>query len=332
MQRRKFVTVTALVLSAFIFSQALQAQLPTPTVQASASANYQSVSSNPNTVTITNIPGPPNGSFPNPAAQAVLQAIVPNGGAVYFDPNGRAVAFNDAEGMARASLPGTMGARARAAGFASLGGPPNIIDGFAEARQITNWIANSASPGQVMIDLAAFYDGYLYISTNSQTTPNLSAEVEMEMNVITASGSTQVFAASGVLDFSGGNLHTTFNALNGAAATEFNDAWDGGQMFGGNGFDLLYDLDYFEFFEDMFMVDANVPFAFESVIRTRAINGVGPNELFATSDFFNTASLDLTSNTAGVTLQQISTAVPEPSTISLILVGCAGMLIRRRNR
>ena len=150
------------------------------------------------------------------------------------------------------------------------------------------------------------------------------------MNVITSSGSQQVFAASGLLDFSGNNLHTTFSALNGAQATEFDDAWIGGQMFGGNGFDLLYDLNYFEFFEDMFMVDANVPFAFESVIRTRAINNEGPFELFATSDFFNTASLDLSSNTAGVTVQQISTAVPEPSIFGLMLVGCGGLLVRRR--
>lgn len=327
-----FLTLVASLIVAAT-APAGKAQLITPTVSASASSYYQSATSNPNPVIITNIPGPPNGSFPNPAAQASVQALIANGGAVFFDPNGRPVAFNDAEGFARASLPGTMGALARSAGFGGFPSPPNAVGATAEARQVTNWIAHSSASAPVAIDLASFYDGFLYISTNSATTPNLFAEVEMEMNVITPNGSTTIFSASGLLDFSGNNLHTTFNALNGASSAEFEDAWSGGQMMGGNGFDLLFDLDYFEFFEDMFMVDPNTPFAFESIIRTRAINNDGPFELFATADFFNTASLDLSTNDTGVTLQQISTAaVPEPSSALFAMLCTSACLLRRRAR
>lgn len=292
--------------------------IPGPSVESTAEADYQGLG-----------PGLIVDASPGVAGGPPLFSNARSLQSVSGDVSGDGIAFDDADARARANLPGTLGAYARAGGFSPSTGPGSGTSATATARVVTNWRVNSADP-TAPIDVAAFYDGFLYVSRNGGlgSSPNdVVARVDVELSYITPTSSTVVFAAGGNLSLQTETLTTSFSALDGSADTEWVDSWENDPLFL-NGFDFKYDLDYFEFFEDLFDVATNEDFAFESKITVTADNDIGPFEIFATSDFFNTGDTDLTVNTPGATLLSLN-PVPEPSALTLLALGGVAVMRRR---
>lgn len=92
---------------------------------------------------------------------------------------------------------------------------------------------------------------------------------------------------------------------------------------------LVTQANFDEIATGVLTVPNNTPFAVFTYLRTDAMSagGLGNSSL---SDFYDTATVGLTTPTVGSTLVRV-TAVPEPSScIALALVGLAGWAIRRR--
>lgn len=305
------------------------AAVPAPGVATSADATYEGVGPGLDMDSTT-------GSASGPAISVESRSYEPVFGDIAAGTDVEGIAFDDADARARAALPGTIGAYARAGGFSPGHGTTDGAFATATTRVTTNWTVNGPTGGQTPIDVAAFYDGFLYVSSNSSPPPvsagEIVASVNVEMNYVTDAGATSVFAAGGTLKLnaagnpSNQNLTTTFNTLDGAPATEWENSWTQQSIYI-NGVDVFFELDYVETFDDLFMVDNNELWAFESVISVTADNQVGVFEIFATSDFFNSGDVDLSVDTPGVTLVGLN-PIPEPATG--LLVAAALLLGRRR--
>jgi hypothetical protein len=330
-----WLTATVAVL---LIANLATGQVPGPQVEATADANYEGVGPG-----LDNdlAPGVANG----PPISAEAASFQPGelGGDIApdFMPG---IAYDDANAQARAFLPGALGAVAYVPGFSNPAGTSGVQDAseaIATARVITNWQVNGPGGGQTPIDVAAFYDGFLYVSTNSSIPPpsagEVIADVEVALNVITTAGTTNVFSAGGTLKLNAlgnpnnQNLATQFSTIAGDPATEWENSW-AARNITLNGFDFLYELDYFETFDDLFTVQNNTTWAFESIITVTAENQVGPFEIFATSDFFNTASAELSTDTPGAMLSGLN-PVPEPGSAGLLGALLApGLALRGRRR
>ncbi|MCP5269708.1 MAG: hypothetical protein H6932_00570 [Burkholderiaceae bacterium] len=277
------------------------ATLPPVGIETSASASYDGVV------------GSMTDSAGNPGSASSSVNVGPGGPGLNLFFYGPVLDASLAD--ARAGLPGTIGSRALAGGFNPSFGPGGSTDAFATARTVTHWVASSNDPalGSVPIDVLAFFDGVLV--TADFAGASFSATARAEMAVWTAGGRSVVFAGEGTLNSSG--------------ALSATGEWIGEFTLGSNasGSVRFAELDYTEFFADAFVVNVNVPFAWEVILTTQAAVP-GPFELHAIADFFNTGSTDLSVDTQGVMLTQIG-VVPETPVWLAMLLGLP-LVLRRR--
>jgi hypothetical protein len=121
------------------------------------------------------------------------------------DVNAFTGAVNEARGRAR--LPGSTGSSTRI----ESPGTVSAVQGHAEARQITNWIATYRGPGpapaMVEIDILAIYRGTIGVSTGGTgifAGPGelfASVHAELNLHLADASSVTKVFVGDAEIDF-----------------------------------------------------------------------------------------------------------------------------------
>ncbi len=271
----------------------------TSTYLSASSGPLTSTASNPGSVNSQSNAGPggsagPGFALPGQPAMPVLDESVARG---------------------RASLPGTIGSYSHAGGFSPSG--PGTLTADATSRAVTHWVATSNDPAitEVGIDVLAFFDGSLLTARFAGIgAGDLVAGVTAGLNAATASGSIYGFSATASLD--------SILGLDASAN------WAGDFTNGSNSSVFQSTVNYSVFIDDAFMVPVNETFSWEVLMSTSAY-AVGPFELWAIADFFNTASADLSVDTAGVTLSQ----VPVPLPPALILLAPAlGLLAGRYRR
>lgn len=273
-------------------------------------------------------------NFPvaNPPGSINSHVLVPVGGFTGYGYAGRDVAFDDAEGFARSTMPGTTGAYARAGGYSpGHGAGTTGVVAHARTSQYLNWHATGAGSTAV-VDLLMFLDGFLYVSTNSGTSSQLNATVKLSVDLDTAAnGLQQLLYLEGDLNHVGG-LSTGFSSVGSFSATNWNSSWSDttSNLTSGNGHDRMFDVNYSEVFTDMVTIPLNETFGTLFTLEVIAENNEGPFEIFATSDFNNTGQLNMRSNNPNVDLQMVNLAVPEPGSVIAIGLGLAVLAMRRR--
>jgi hypothetical protein len=278
--------------------------LPSPTVETSAHAHYQGLTPGPASELRTGITGGPAIEIESRSFQFVSGPVNPP------------YAWNDSDGRARASLPGTFGAYARAGGYSpNIGTKGAGTFATATARTISNWEVAGPS-GETPIDVYALLDGILFVNGFGSIPTAVAAEVRLQMNLITATEVVSVFDASGRVDLSANeSFRTLYFSLNNASSAVWNSAFN---LVSANR-SLYSVVDYTESLNNLFIVNNNERFAFEVVLTTTADNQQGPIEIFATSDFYDTGEVMLSVDSPNITLISHNPA-PEPGSISLILV------------
>jgi hypothetical protein len=302
--------------------RALAEEVPPPTVEATADAHYQSVTTGPDSESQIGVAGGPSIS----AEARSLQAV----DGIAFPPD--IYAWDDSDGRARASLPGTLGAYARAGGFSPGFGTLGAgTFATATARKVTNWEVAGPAGGTTPIDVDVALDGLLYADEYAGIPSGpVAAEVSLQINLITAENTINLLQASGRVDlFNGAGFSGYFSSLDDGSSFP----WFGSFVPAGP-YGLLYQVDYSEAFEDLFVVNNNETFAFETILTTTADNQWGPFEVFATSDFFNTGDVQLSVDTPGAALVNHN-PIPEPSAATCTLIGTmliSAMVLSRRQR
>ncbi len=242
----------------------------------------------------------------------------------------------DTLGKARVGLPGSLQSYSSSVGD---DGSPGLIHADALARSVSHWTVGSGTlaPGTARpIDVFSILDGFLYTSWNSgNPVLPLTAFVDLEMWVHHSSGlSEQVFNGEGLLS------RTTFSQTSSGA--DWASAWTNVPLVE-NGIDYLWELDYAEMFTGAFFAQVGETFAFEVLLKTDARNENGAYEIYALSDFYNTAAFDLLPGTTditlipgagGSTLPPPTSDVPEPGSLVLLGAGASLLLmgVRRRRR
>jgi len=296
------VLIMFAVLGLVTVPAALAISIPGEGAHADAFARYQDNSDGPDVV--------------NNPANAEAQALV--------DPFGEAMppAYDRAEGHAWANLLGGVGSLSRAGGWTPAQNPlQEDIVANSTAKQVTNWIVTTADPTITTadIDMLMFIDGFLYTGDFAGAGPgNIFGDVSFQANVYTSvrGAVNTVFEATARLDSSTG-LSTT-GPWGGAFTPGLVDSPSS---------EKRYEVNYSEFFPAAFTVPTNDPFGWEIVLGTEGY-AVGPYEMFATVDFLNSGSFELSTSTPGVTFSRI----PEPSTLILLGAGLAGLAGLRRKK
>ena len=289
------------------FSSALMAQVPLPAqgVSTSTTAAYAGVQAvpdadaagNPGVANSASIVGPGGGTFTIPVLGTMSDESI---------------------GMARSSLPGSVGSLSSAGGFSPSFGPGGATAATSFARSVTHWQALSADPSvtTAAIDVLSAFGGTL--ATVDFAGASMNASVHAELNVITASGVTNVFVADAILRDPPLPSDPSGLTATGPWASSFVAASTSPTV-------NVHTVQYAEFFDDAFTVNVGETFAWEVVLSTAAVVD-GPFELHAIADFLNTGSGDLSVNTPGIMLA----VVPEPSVWASMLVG--GLLLIGRFR
>lgn len=299
------------------FSSALA--LPIQGVSVTTFAEYRGASSgpatqiagNPGTVNSTSQAGPGGGGI----------------GTIGVSPQTPVDTFDEAIARGRAALPGTLGSYSHAGGFSpGFGAGAGPVSATTSSQSLTHWVATSIDPSvtTVAIDVLAFFDGTMATGDFAGVGPgDLSARVDAQLSAFTDGGSLYDLALNAALD---GSTGLTASA-----------GWAGSVTSGINTFGNVRQatIDYTEFFEDAFVVNIGEVFAWDVMLDTSAF-ATGPFELWAISDFFNTGGFDLSVNTAGITLIQVSGGspppVPEPGMLLLLLIGLLALRwVSRRN-
>lgn len=304
---RKISVVIPTCAALALLSSAAYAVLPAAGVEVTVEATYQNDAAGPNTA-----------AAGDPGSVDLTATAGPGG----FGIGDQGVAgqtalttFDEANGRARASLPGTVGSYSHAGGFnpGFMPGPTSDVTASAEARAVTHWQVVSTDPAitSVGVNVAAFYDGSLLTSDFANVPAGaMSASVLAGLNAVDANGNTFYSFEADATVQNGIGLTASAN-------------WVGDFIVGSNGSNDQATVDYFEVFSDAFFVNVGDVFAWESILYTSAAVP-GPFELFAIADFFNTGEGTLSVDTPGVTLVQVS-AVPLPAALPLMMLALAGI-------
>ncbi len=289
------------------------ALVPLPSVEATADAHYQDITAGPDSDTQIGASG---GSPISAEARSLTSGTI---GGPAFPPD--IYAWDDSDGRARAALPGTFGAYARAGGYSPSTGPGDDTFATATARMVTNWEVVGPDGGTTPIDLSVALDGFLYVDEYAGSPEPVIAEMTLLINLITDEETVNVLEARGSVDLATG-FDGYFLPINDGGAGTFFSSFTPGP------YGTSFLVDYFEAFDDMFPVDNNEVFAIETILTTTADNQWGPVEVFATSDFYDTGQVALSVDTPGASLVSHNPA-PEPNSIALGLIG-ASLLARGR--
>lgn len=253
------------------------------------------------------------------------RSFVSIGGDTGLGRSDRTTCWDDADAWSSVLRPGQERMYARAGGWSPGGTPPEDVDASAFARINSTWMAVSSGTSPVGVDLVYFLEGWLFAA---YYTDEAFAEVEASVSFY-AGG--ELFRAGATLG-GGTGLTTDFYAINGWSDSEWTSAWAdtsgtitspvrGSQ-------DKMHDLNYLEVVDDLIYVTPNMPFSITYELRVRA-HTPGPYEIFATSDFSDTATFGLSTNDAGAQMVELFGAVPEPSTIAVLGIGALAILRRR---
>src|SRR3990172_1453276 len=261
----------AVVILFALHAPVLAEPVPLPTVEATADAHYQGLTPGPDGELQSGVAG-------GPAIAAEARSLQSVGGEA-----APPYAWDDSDGRARASLPGTFGAYARAGGYSpGVGTYGEGTFATATARTVTNWEVAGSAGGSTLIDMAISLDGFIYAAEYAGEPPApVAAEVGLLINLITAEGTTNLLEASGRVDLqAGGGLEGYFLAIDDGSSAPWFSSFVPGPA------GVSYLVDYVESFSDLIAVNNNEVFAIETILTTTADNQWGPFEVFATSDFF----------------------------------------------
>ena len=189
----------------------------------------------------------------------------------------------------------------------------------ATARWVSQIVATGTDPGEpVDVDLSLNVDGTLsYLNNNSgASADDISSTVAASLNVFRQSGNLNVFDGTATL--------ATVTNSTPPALTRSGD-WsdperDGDFSQSGGVFAYSVDVQTSIFFDDAVLVSFGEIFAIELDLHTDAFGFAG-FEVEAGSDFFDTGSVMLSSDTPGIMFQ----TVPEPSGLLLLTLGAIGL-------
>jgi hypothetical protein len=288
---------------AFLCATIARAVVPPPSAEATADAHYQDITAGPDSDSQVGASG-------GPAILAEARSLTSGtiGGSA-LPP----YAWDDSDGRARASVPGTFGAYARAGGYSPSTGPGDETFATATARTVTNWEVIGETGGTTPIDLSVTLDGFLYVDEYASNPEPVIASMSLLINLITNEGTVNVLDASGSVNVANPGFDGNFVPINDGGSSTFFGSFTPG-LFGNS-----YLIDYFEAFADMFPVNNNEVFAIETILTTTADNQWGPFEVFATSDFYDTGQVILSVNDRGSRLVSHN-PIPEPNSYPLLIV------------
>ena len=222
-----------------------------------------------------------------------------------------------AEGTAQSTVGGSARSNSQTSG-ASSSSPSNAD---ASASWVAQLVTAGTDPGgQVDIDLALSVDGVLtYFNNNSGAGPDgIRSSVGVILRVHDESGAVTAFSGTAKLATVTNNTPPALTRTGDWAPA----SRDGDFSTPGCGtFSCQYDVSAIISFNDAVLVDFGSAFAVELVIDTDAFIFSG-NEVESGADFFNTASVSVTTDTAGVTIESAPSA-PAPVPVLPLWTGLA---------
>ena len=272
------------------------------------------------------VPIPSPGAHANASADA---AGGPSNSDTDDDPVTASVSVTSSgDDSAQAMAQATVGGAARSlstSGGASGQFAPSEADGT--ARWISNFVATGTDPGNpIDLDLVTTVDGLLDYLNNNSGAPvdGIRSSVSLTLTLHDQSGAISVFDGSAQL--------ATVTNDNPPQLVRIGD-WadptrDGDFSFSScSRFSCAYDVNMATIFEDVAFVGFGETFAVEFELATAAFTFAG-FEADALSDFFNTGSIMVATDTSGITFQ----TVPEPTSFFLLAMATGVLAIFVRPR